>query len=258
MDVASPRKSPLLFQHCYCNSSTVKLFLSCLSHIISSCAHTFKWKMLRTIRQAKNKRAVSPRRKTACSRCSWFTLISPLGPFNTSHTPEGRIRATDEAWTMKHFSALFPTSLDSRRTPTPHEISGNVEGVVRMTSLARTDSIDMGFWGERNGTQSSPVCWGQYQRVSLSAGGMWNWNNSSWEGRKPHHLHEIYGVGPATELTGFDLGELLNHVWLKNSLQRIISAFWVNEKPARTIYGSKRPGIRGREKKVIKKIPRSL
>ena len=113
MDVASPRKSPLLFQHCYCNSSTVKLFLSCLSHIISSRAHTFKWKMLRTIRQAKNKRAVSPRRKTACSRCSWFTLISPLGPFNTSHTPEGRIRATDEAWTMKHFSALFPT------TPTP-------------------------------------------------------------------------------------------------------------------------------------------
>ena len=41
MEVASPRKSPLLFQHCYCYSSTVKLFLSCLSHIISSCAHTF-------------------------------------------------------------------------------------------------------------------------------------------------------------------------------------------------------------------------
>ena len=151
-----------------------------------------------------------------------------------------------------------PDPLESGRTPTPHEISGNIEGAVRMTSLARTDSIYMGFWGEWNGTQSSPMCWGQYQRVPLSAGGMWNWNNSSREGSKPHHLHEIYGVGPATELTGFDLGELLNHVWLKNSLQRIISAFRVNEKPARTIYGSKRPSIRGREKKVIKKIPRRL
>lgn len=29
---------------------------------------------------------------------------------------------------------------------------------------------------------------------------------------KPHHLHEIYGVVPATKLTGFDLGELLNYV----------------------------------------------
>ena len=137
----------------------------------------------------------------------------------------------------------------------PHEISGNVERAVRMTSQAHTDSVYMGFWGEWDGTQSSPVCWGQYQRVPLSARGMWNWNNSSREGSKPHHLHEIYGVGPATELTGFDLGELLNHVWLKNSLQRIISAFWVNEKPARTIYGSKRPSIRGRGKKSHKKNP---
>lgn len=126
-----------------------------------------------------------------------------------------------------------------------------------MTSLARTDSICMGSWGRWDPTQSCPLCWGRYQRVPLSAEGMWNWNKSSWECSKPHHLHEIYGVGPATQPAGFDLGELLNHVWLKNSLQRIISAFWVNEKPACTIYGSKRPSIRGKgEKKSHKKNPR--
>lgn len=104
--------------HCY--SSTV-IVTARLSSFFSHVSHTsfppvpihFKWKMLRTIRQAKNKRAVSPRRKTACSCCCWFTLISPLGPFNTSHTLKGRIKATDEAWTMRYFSALVSTS------PTP-------------------------------------------------------------------------------------------------------------------------------------------
>lgn len=151
-----------------------------------------------------------------------------------------------------------PAPLGPRTTPMLHEISDNIEGDVRMTSLACTDSICMGSWGRQDWTQSSPLCWGRHKRVPLSTEGMWNWSRSSWECSKPHHLHEIYGVGSATKPTSFDLGELLNHVWLKNSLQRIISAFWVNEKPARRIYGSKRPSIRGREKKVIKKIPRSL
>ena len=102
--------------HCY---SSAVIVTAQLSSFLSHVSHTslppvpirFKWKMLRTIRQAKNETAVSPGRTTACSCCSWFTLISPLGPFDTSHTPTGRIRAADEAWTMKRFSVLFPSPL---------------------------------------------------------------------------------------------------------------------------------------------------
>lgn len=213
-------------------------------------------KNVRTIRQSENKRAISPRRKTVCSCCSWFTLISPLGLFNTSHPPKGKIRETREAWTMKHFSAPFPASpIPLPQTPWGQErLPCFMKFQIILRGMSEwlhwpTDSICMGSWGRQDRTQSSPLCWGRHKRVPLSAEGMWNWNNSSWECSKPHHLHEIYSVGSATKPTGFDLGELLNHVWLKNSLQRIISAFWVNEKPARRIYGSKRPSIRGREKK---------
>lgn len=41
MEVVSPLKGPLLFQHYHCYGMSVKLFLPYLSHIISSCAHIF-------------------------------------------------------------------------------------------------------------------------------------------------------------------------------------------------------------------------
>jgi len=47
-----------------------------------------------------------------------------------------------------------------------------------------------------------------------------------------------YSFLPTTKLSGFDPSELLNHVWPKNSLQWITLAFYVNEKPTHTIYGS--------------------
>ena len=90
VEAAGPLKSPPFSQGCYCYSPAVKLSLPCPSHLISSCGRIFYMTLARTGRRAKNKQAVSPRRRTVCSRGSSLTFLLPLGPFNPSHPLKGK------------------------------------------------------------------------------------------------------------------------------------------------------------------------
>lgn len=135
-------------------SSTV-IVTAQLSSSFSHVSHTsfplmplyFKWKNRGTISLSKI-RVVSPRTKTVGS---WFTLISPLGLFNTSHPAKGKTRKARrfKQWSIFLLSSLLPSSHclrppGPRMTPMLHEISDNIEMDLRMTSLACTDSICMG------------------------------------------------------------------------------------------------------------------